>query len=462
MHGLLQSEGDVLTNGALAANGRTCRLPKKAERPALTRITFAPHINVHTDQQERENLVERSAEGMTPTRSEPSVTIRIVQIVESWGGVEHNNTQLALRLSGMGHRVVITAVGAKAYSLMPPRYRNRFELEEIPWSLERPPTFKEWFRIMWARPAQIVVLPKNWWAKGGLAMVWAAGLTYPRVITREEMAVPKLPRPGSRRIAGVLPTPSFWWIRHLAYGRLLSMVPSRIICVSQTVRDRLVSQCAFPQDRTVVAHNGVDTNIFRYDEASRESFRGRFGIGDATTVFGSVGRIDNSAKRHDWSLRAFADLKRERPNSDLHFLLIGDGEDRGAMLALAEDIGVAEHLTIAPFTSEPWEAYSSLDVFLMPSAFEAFGLSIAEAMSCERCVVGMRVDGLGEILCEPGIGFGVAPDDFGGFVEAMRQALDLGVERRHEMGRVARESIVRRFDADKQYEAIIRHVLGAN
>lgn len=387
--------------------------------------------------------------------------VRFIQIAEAWGGVEHNTTQLASRLADKGHSVVVTAIGEAAYSKMPPAYRGMFELEEIPWPPHKLPTFPEWLRLMRARPADVLVLPKNWWAKGGLAMIWAAGVMYPRVVVTEHVAVPVLPRPARRRIAcGLLPAPNLWWRKHLAYGRLLSLVPRRIICVSSTVRQRLVDQCGFPPDRTVVVHNGVDTRLFAFSSVESVRVREELGIGRDATVIGSIGRLDNATKRHDWSLQAFARVAAEMPRHRLHMLLVGEGPDRSILESMASDLDISSRVTFAPFTHTPWRFYSALDVFLMPSAFEAFGLSLVEAMSCARCCIASRVDGIEEILNEPGIGLAVDPHDFEAFVGALRHAVEIGVEARTEMGRSARESVRKRFDADRQYEKIIMEVLG--
>jgi len=387
-------------------------------------------------------------------------SVRIIQIAESWGGMEHNNTQLAAQLTHRGVRASITTVGARAYSLMPERYRDLFEVEEIDWPLDRLPGFWQWYRLMRARPADIAVLPKNWWAKGGLALVWAAGLAYPRVVLREHVAVPNLPRPAPADGGIRLSRPHLWWWRHLAYGTLLSAVPERIICVSETVRSRLVEQCAFSAAKTVAVHNGVDTDVFRHSATARAVCRAHLGIPAEAVVVGAVGRLEIGSKRHDWSLRAFAEVLGSTPAADLWFLLVGDGPDRARLAELARELGVSERVVLAPFTPAPWEAYSSLDVFLMPSAFEAFGLAMVEAMACERCVIGAAVDGLREILSEPGIGFAVAPEDFQGLVAALRCAIAMNPGERRAMGRAARASVLRRFDAKIQYQKIVDEVLG--
>lgn len=394
------------------------------------------------------------------TRNSDRHLVRIIQIAESWGGVEHNNTQLAVRLARRGIAVKVTTVGLPVYSLAPPHYAGHFDLEEIAWPVERLPSFLQWYRIMRGRPAEIAIFPKNWWAKGGLGMMWAARLVYPRVVVREHVSVPELPRAEGHRFLGVLPRPALWYYRHLAYGKLMSAVPDVFICNSTTTRRRLVEGCGYPPDRTVTVHNGVDCEIFRSSPEARRRYRLEHCIPTRALVYGAVGRIDNGTKRHDLSLRQFARLCAEFPDDRLHFLLVGEGRDRQAMLDLAVELDVADRFTIAPFIADPWEAYNAIDVFLMPSAFEAFGLALAEAMACERCVIGMMVEGIGEILVEPWIGFDVPRDDVEAFYGAMCDAYLLSPKERARMGARARESIVRRFDADQQYERIIEQVLG--
>jgi glycosyltransferase involved in cell wall biosynthesis len=280
-------------------------------------------------------------------------------------------------------------------------------------------------------------------------------------VVREEVAVPELPRPSSRRVLGWrVPAPNLWWRKHIAYGRLLSLMPKRIICVSDTVRKRLVEQCGFPAKRTVVVYNGVDTKLFKYDSLARFNFRAKLGIPESGVIIGSIGRIDNNSKRHDWSLCAFARLASKRPEADIYFVLVGEGNDRQALIDLSKKLNIEHRFVLAPFTPAPWEAYSALDIFAMPSAFEGFGLAMVEAMACERCAVSTAVGGMREIFNEPEIGFSVPVDDFEAFAAAIQHAYELGAEGRREIGRRARESVVRRFESDQQLALIIRQVVG--
>jgi glycosyltransferase involved in cell wall biosynthesis len=226
------------------------------------------------------------------------------------------------------------------------------------------------------------------------------------------------------------------------------------------VRDRLIDETGFVASKTVTVNNGVDCRRFHFDADAGRRYRRGLGIPDDAVVFGAIGRIHNGQKRHDLSLRLFARLADEHQGVPLRFLLVGEGPDRGEILSLAQELGVASRFILAPFTPDSWEAHNALDVFLIPSVTESFGLALAEAMATERCVVGMAVEGIGEILSEIGIGLPAPPDDEDAFYAAMKTALQMGPVGRAEMGRRARESVQRRFDADQQYARIIAHVLG--
>lgn len=396
-----------------------------------------------------------------PVRGTPR--IRIIQTARQWGGVEHNNTQLALHLAKRGVSVAITAIGQNTYSKMPDEYAEALNVEEIPWPHDPyrcPPTFRDWRRIMRKRGADIAVFPKSYWCKGGIAMMAAARLSYRRVIVREEGAPQVPPRVSKRHCMGLIPGVHWWYLKHVAYGRALSAVPDKIICVSDITRTRLIDDCGYPPSKTVTVHNAVDTGRYRNDAVARSGYRKEIGIPADALVVGAVGRIDNIHKRHDLSLRAFARAMNECPDTPLYFLLVGEGPDRQTMRDLAAALGIASRVVFAPFTATPWRAHCALDIFMMPSCSESFGIAMIEAMACERVVIGNAVEGISEILTDPAIGFTCDIAESDGLYRALQAAILMGSAGRRAMGLAARMSVVDRFDADVQYGRVIQHVLG--
>lgn len=78
--------------------------------------------------------------------------------------------------------------------------------------------------------------------------------------------------------------------------------------------------------------------------------------------------------------------------------LIGDGPDASNTLGLARELGLAERVTFLGNQDRVYQILPLADLFLLPSASEAFGLAALEALSCGVPVVGSIVGGLPELI----------------------------------------------------------------
>src|SRR5712691_7589650 len=102
-----------------------------------------------------------------------------------------------------------------------------------------------------------------------------------------------------------------------------------MITVAHALKDRLVALGA-PAGRIEVLRNGVDLELFR--PVDRESWRGRLGFRRTTLL--SVGNLV-PLKGHDLAIRSL----RLLPDVDL--VIVGNGPERGALGALAQELGVS-------------------------------------------------------------------------------------------------------------------------
>lgn len=94
---------------------------------------------------------------------------------------------------------------------------------------------------------------------------------------------------------------------------------------------------------------------------------------DGELVVGSVGRLDRM-KAHDILLRALAQLDRVR------VVVLGEGEQRTALLKLAADLGVSDRIDLPGWVDNPRAHLPGFDVMALPSRSEGFPLAIVEAM----------------------------------------------------------------------------------
>ena len=148
------------------------------------------------------------------------------------------------------------------------------------------------------------------------------------------------------------------------------------IAVSDVVRDRLV-RWGVPADKISMIPNGLDADALTFDAEARRRARAQFGISPETFVLGSLGRLDSN-KRIDMVIEAAAPLLGER----CVLLIVGRGEGLEPAKAAAARAGVADRVIFAGFQADTVAMLSALDLYVMASAQETFGLAALEAMAC--------------------------------------------------------------------------------
>ncbi|MEU3514596.1 glycosyltransferase [Streptomyces sp. NPDC006654] len=155
------------------------------------------------------------------------------------------------------------------------------------------------------------------------------------------------------------------------------------VAVTPTVAERL-RRWGVPGPRIEVVPNGIDLERFRFDPAVRQRTRARLGLPEDAYVVGGVGRLA-PGKRFDVAVRALAQLPR-----DHWLLLVGAGPEEHALRRLAEATGVAGRVLFTgerPYVSGSPEdpdlpaLTAAMDVLVSPSAEEAFGLAVVEALA---------------------------------------------------------------------------------
>src|SRR6185503_19533167 len=82
----------------------------------------------------------------------------------------------------------------------------------------------------------------------------------------------------------------------------------------------------------------------------------------------------------------------------LTMLLIGDGPLRDDLQQLVRELGVAERVRFAGHSDEVPVALRALEIFVLASKFEPYGVAILEAKAAGTPIVATRVNEIPEIL----------------------------------------------------------------
>ncbi|MEH6707411.1 MAG: glycosyltransferase [Alloalcanivorax venustensis] len=231
-------------------------------------------------------------------------------------------------------------------------------------------------------------------------------------------------------------------------GRMLAYrLTDRLVDISTNVSEEavaaFVAQGAVKPDRMLPIHNGIDTESFAYSSAARAQVRAELGLEETTPLLMAVGRLWEP-KDYPNLLRAFASLDAGVVPPQL--VIVGGGPLRDDLGTLADSLDVADRVRFLGVRHDVPALMSSCDLFVLSSAWEGFGLVVAEAMACRRPVVATDCGGVREVVGDAG--FLVPPRDAQALTEAMGRALRLPDEQRQRLGTAARERVVARYSLE--------------
>jgi phosphatidylinositol alpha-1,6-mannosyltransferase len=226
-----------------------------------------------------------------------------------------------------------------------------------------------------------------------------------------------------------------------------------VVANSRNTAGLLTGRWGLPPERVRLLHPGVDTS--RFVPAPRDpAARARLGWGDRPVVL-TVGRLQKR-KGHDMMIRALASI-RARVGSVL-YAVVGDGEERATLEALAAAEGVAADVRFLGEVDDDAlaECYRQCDLFALPNRqvgedIEGFGMVLLEAQACGRPVLAGASGGTAETMRAAETGVVVPCDEPAALADAVAGLL-ADPARLARMGTEAREWVVERFD----WEALAR------
>lgn len=172
----------------------------------------------------------------------------------------------------------------------------------------------------------------------------------------------------------------------------------RIVAVSVITKNIIVHRYNIPAEKVEVIHNALDPDSLEPHTYDPITYRYLEHLkGEGYTVVGVVTRF-TIQKGLIHFLRAAA--KACSVYDKLVFLLAGDGEQRDELLRLSADLGISDKVFFTGFVrGQAWrDAYSIIDVFVMSSVSEPFGLTALEAAHHNTALIISRQSGVGEVL----------------------------------------------------------------
>jgi glycosyltransferase involved in cell wall biosynthesis len=245
------------------------------------------------------------------------------------------------------------------------------------------------------------------------------------------------------RVGG--PPPAPWGLKRQIKRALLRRY-SRVFCVSRFVQHQLEQQHVW-RNLVSVTHF-VNTARFVPDPAVRKSVRQQHHV-DSRFVLVAVGQLI-AEKGMDVAIRALPLLPPE-----VILWIVGEGPQFQTLQQLAEDLHVADRVTLLGLQRDVGPFLQAADAFVCPSRWcEAAGLVNLEAQACGVPLLGSRIGGIPEYVDEGRSGWLFKPECAEELAELVRQLL-ADPERRRRAGEAARQVALERFSPEARLPELL-------
>ncbi|MGH7567318.1 MAG: glycosyltransferase family 4 protein, partial [Gemmatimonadota bacterium] len=214
-----------------------------------------------------------------------------------------------------------------------------------------------------------------------------------------------------------------WGVEKPALRRALARAAC-VVSISRFTSQRLIEEQGIDPARVAILPCTFDPLLFRPRERSPRLLE-RLGLEPGQPVLLTVARLAGRErhKGYDVVLEALPTIRADVPG--LHYVLVGEGDDRSRIERRIVELGLERHVTLAGFVpdDELPDYYNLCNLFAMPSKREGFGIVYLEAMACGKPTIAGNRDGARDALLDGELGVLVDPDDVAAFGAAAVEVL---------------------------------------
>jgi glycosyltransferase involved in cell wall biosynthesis len=220
----------------------------------------------------------------------------------------------------------------------------------------------------------------------------------------------------------------------------------RIITISGAMRDILIRDYGAQSDRIAIVHDGVDTQVFHYQEAS--ALRAAHAP-EADNVLVFHGVIDPQ-DGPELLIEAAPAILSEHPKT--LFWMVGDGTAVPDLVRRAETAGLLDRFFFSGWVSQDkvarYISASDLGLVILPDVISARGrvtLKEFEYWACGIPAVLPRLPALQEVVGDESASLFYTPGDAADLAAKVNLLLS-DTERRREMGKLGQERVKKEFE----------------
>ena len=241
----------------------------------------------------------------------------------------------------------------------------------------------------------------------------------------------------------------------LLLHRVVHAPITKYICVSKYIQRCVISEGIIPEKKVQLVYNGVDIERAIGGNAKRSKFRKKHSISDEDILVLQVSWLIPEKGIDDF---IFAAQQVAKTTHAIHFMIAGNGAKQSDYELLAKKLNLDKMVSFIGVVNDPLGEglFAACDIFCQASRWEeAFGLTIAEAMSAARPVIGTSVGGIPELVQDEETGCLVERGDSNGLAIAIEKLAN-NTKIRLEMGRAGYKLCQTMFNLNVNVTALLK------
>lgn len=181
------------------------------------------------------------------------------------------------------------------------------------------------------------------------------------------------------------------WI-YIFLEKLLAYKTNKFICISKAMQADTI-KLGVDKNKLVLIPNGIDLERFKLQKGNQK--KQALCLNGSGPIIGTVGRMVTE-KGQVYLIETLKNLKRDW--HDIKCLFVGDGPRLELLKQRAVTFGISDCCVFTGAVTDIEEIYPLLDIFILPSLREPFGLVLLEAMACGVPIIATDTGGPSDFI----------------------------------------------------------------
>ena len=170
---------------------------------------------------------------------------------------------------------------------------------------------------------------------------------------------------------------------------------THVICISEAVKNYIKNRGEVSRSSQIsTVHYGYDKN-YQINSSTQNQFSSIFKPFRSSLKIGTIGRL---VDQKDYPTLFSACKSVLSKGVELELFIIGEGELRKELEVRVESLGITERVHWLRKTADISDYLFELDLFILPSKYEGFGLVLLEAMQAGKPILASNNSSIPEVL----------------------------------------------------------------